>query len=46
MLSPLFQDKNIAYKIFELGLKRFGDNSDYILCFIEYMLHLNGELYN
>ncbi|XP_067946959.1 cleavage stimulation factor subunit 3-like isoform X2 [Watersipora subatra] len=37
------KDKNVAYKIFELGLKRFGDNNDFIMCFVEYMLHLNED---
>ncbi|CAB0031503.1 unnamed protein product [Trichogramma brassicae] len=36
------KDKNIAFRIFELGLKKFGDNPDYILCYIDYLSHLNG----
>lgn len=37
------KDKNIAFRIFELGLKKFGDNPDYILCYIDYLSHLNGK---
>lgn len=37
------KDKNIAFRIFELGLKKFGDNPDYILCYIDYLSHLNGN---
>jgi len=44
------KDKTIAFRIFELGLKKFGDNPDYILCYIDYLSHLNGKnlrkLYN
>jgi cleavage stimulation factor subunit 3 len=36
------KDKNIAFRIFELGLKKFADNPDYILCYIDYLSHLNG----
>lgn len=36
------QEKQIAFKIFELGLKRFGDEPDYLLAYIDYMSHLNG----
>lgn len=38
------KDKNIAFRIFELGLKKFGDNPDYILCYIDYLSHLNGKI--
>lgn len=37
------KDKNIAFRIFELGLKKFADNPDYILCYIDYLSHLNGK---
>lgn len=37
------KDKNIAFRIFELGLKKFGDNPDYVRCYIDYLSHLNGE---
>lgn len=30
-------------KIFELGLKKFGDNPDYILSYIDFLSHLNEE---
>ncbi|KAI4455289.1 rna cleavage stimulation factor [Holotrichia oblita] len=37
------KDKNIAFRIFELGLKKFGDNPDYITCYIDYLSHLNED---
>lgn len=37
------KDKNIAFRIFELGLKKFSDNPDYILCYIDYLSHLNED---
>lgn len=37
------KDKNIAFRIFELGLKKFGNNPDYILCYIDYLSHLNED---
>lgn len=37
------KDKNIAFRIFELGLKKFGDNPEYILNYIDYLSHLNED---
>lgn len=37
------KDKNIAFKIFELGLKKYGDNPDYVLAYIDYLSHLNDD---
>ncbi|KAJ9595491.1 hypothetical protein L9F63_013313, partial [Diploptera punctata] len=37
------KDKNIAFRIFELGLKKFSDNPDYIVCYIDYLSHLNED---
>lgn len=37
------QDKSVAFKIFELGLKKYGDIPEYILAYIDYLSHLNGE---
>lgn len=37
------KDKNIAFRIFELGLKKFSDNPDYVLCYIDYLSHLNED---
>lgn len=42
MLSPT-QDKSVAFKIFELGLKKYGDIPEYILAYIDYLSHLNGR---
>lgn len=38
------QDKSVAFKIFELGLKKYGDIPEYILAYIDYLSHLNGRL--
>lgn len=37
------KDKDIAFRIFELGLKRFGGSPEYVMCYIDYLSHLNGE---
>ncbi|XP_064490288.1 cleavage stimulation factor subunit 3-like isoform X2 [Ornithodoros turicata] len=37
------KEKTVAFKIFELGLKKHGDNSDYILAYIDYLSHLNED---
>ncbi|CAF3778055.1 unnamed protein product [Rotaria magnacalcarata] len=37
------KDNNIAFNIFNLGLKKFGQNLDYILAYIDYMTHLNED---
>jgi len=36
------KDKNIAFRIFELGLKKYCDNPLYIISYIDYLSHLNG----
>lgn len=33
----------MAFKIFELGLKKYGDIPEYILAYIDYLSHLNGK---
>ncbi|XP_064627330.1 cleavage stimulation factor subunit 3-like [Lineus longissimus] len=37
------KDKNVAFKIFELGLKKYGHIPEYILAYIDYMSHLNED---
>ncbi|CAN7993245.1 unnamed protein product, partial [Ixodes pacificus] len=37
------KEKTVAFKIFELGLKKYGDNSDYILAYVDYLSHLNED---
>lgn len=37
------KDKNIAYKIFQLGSTKFDHISDYVLSFIELAKHINGR---
>lgn len=44
LLFPPTQDKSVAFKIFELGLKKYGDIPEYILAYIDYLSHLNGRL--
>lgn len=36
------KDKNVAFRIFELGLKKFSNSPQYILCYVDYLSHLNG----
>lgn len=33
----------MAFKIFELGLKKYGDIPEYVLAYIDYLSHLNGK---
>ncbi|CAF4257525.1 unnamed protein product, partial [Rotaria sp. Silwood2] len=37
------KDNNIAFNIFNLGLKKYSQNVDYILAYIDYMTHLNED---
>lgn len=37
------KDKDIAFRIFELGLKRFGGSPDYVMAYIDYLSHLNED---
>lgn len=37
------KDKNIAFRIFELGLKKFSNCPEYVLCYIDYLSHLNED---
>ncbi|CAF1144036.1 unnamed protein product [Adineta ricciae] len=37
------KDNNIAFNIFNLGLKKYSQNIDYILAYIDYMTHLNED---
>ena len=37
------KNKEIAVKIFELGLKKFPDSSDYIMAYVDYLSHLNED---
>ena len=43
-LPSSLQDKTVAFKIFELGLKRFGDDPNYVLAYIDHLSHLNGNV--
>lgn len=45
LIMPLvsIQEKTIALKIFELGLKKFGDIPEYIRAYVDFMSHLNGK---
>lgn len=37
------KEKTVAFKIFELGLKKYGDNQDYIMAYVDYLSHLNED---
>ncbi|XP_065209066.1 protein suppressor of forked isoform X2 [Planococcus citri] len=37
------KDKNIAFRIFELGLKKFSNCPEYVICYIDYLSHLNED---
>ncbi|XP_031756596.1 cleavage stimulation factor subunit 3 [Xenopus tropicalis] len=37
------KDTSVAFKIFELGLKKYGDIPEYVLAYIDYLSHLNED---
>lgn len=37
------KDKNIAFRIFELGLKKFSHIPEYVMSYIDYLSHLNED---
>ncbi|XP_052088640.1 cleavage stimulation factor subunit 3-like [Mytilus californianus] len=37
------KEKNVALKIFELGLKKYGGHPEYALCYMDFMSHLNED---
>ena len=37
------KNKEIAFRIFELGLKRFPESADYIMAYVDYLSHLNED---
>nr|CAG4640671.1 EOG090X026K [Eulimnadia texana] len=37
------KDRNIAFKIFELGLKKFKNQSEYLLAYVDFLTHLNED---
>ncbi|XP_038072153.1 cleavage stimulation factor subunit 3-like [Patiria miniata] len=37
------KDQQVAFKIFELGLKKYGDIPEYILSYTDYLSHLNED---
>ncbi|XP_033628888.1 cleavage stimulation factor subunit 3-like [Asterias rubens] len=37
------KDQQVAFKIFELGLKKYGDIPEYILAYVDYLSHLNED---
>ena len=39
----LMQDKSVAFKIFELGLKKWSSNVDFVLAYLDYLSHLNED---
>ncbi|XP_023339992.1 protein suppressor of forked [Eurytemora carolleeae] len=37
------KDKSVAFKIFELGLKKFSGSAEFILAYLDYLSHLNED---
>ncbi|KAI0232191.1 Cleavage stimulation factor subunit 3 [Lamellibrachia satsuma] len=37
------KDKAVAFKIFELGMKRYGQHEEYMLAYIDFMAHINED---
>ena len=40
----LVQDKDVAMRVFDLGLKKYGDEPEYCLAYVDFLTHLNGNL--
>ena len=40
----LVQDKDVAMRVFDLGLKKYGDEPEYCLAYVDFLTHLNGKL--
>ena len=38
------KDRKIAANVFELGFKKFKDNEEFVLAYVDYLSHLNGEI--
>ena len=43
ILPELTQDKDVAFRVFELGIKKFGGEAGYLLAYLDHISHLNGE---
>ena len=37
------QDKDVAFRVFELGMKKFGGEAGYLLAYLDHISHLDGE---
>ncbi|KAK2147874.1 hypothetical protein LSH36_533g01063 [Paralvinella palmiformis] len=37
------KDKSVAFKIFELGLKKYGEFPEYVKAYVEFMSHVNED---
>lgn len=37
------KDPNVAFKIFELGMKKYMDQPEYAIAYIEFLIHLNED---
>ena len=37
------KDKNVAFRIFDLGLRKFSASPEFILAYLDYLSHLNED---
>merc|ERR1719500_2538076 len=37
------KDKNVAFRIFDLGLRKFSSSTEFILAYLDYLSHLNED---
>ena len=37
------KDKNVAFRIFDLGLRKFSGSPEFILAYLDYLSHLNED---
>ena len=38
------KDRDIAFRVFELGMKKFSNNVGFMTAYIDYLSHLNGTI--
>ncbi|KAL6735069.1 hypothetical protein Aduo_005546 [Ancylostoma duodenale] len=41
--SSCLQDKDVAMRVFDLGLKKYGDEPEYACAYVDFLTHLNED---
>ena len=43
LINTQLQDKDVAIRIFDLGLKKYGDDPEYACAYVDFLSHLNED---